>query len=70
MKCIFCQGTMARGTAPFHVDRRDYHLLFDAIPAWICDQCGEVYFEEGAVTSIQETVRTLDDQAARLSTLV
>ena len=33
MKCLYCQGTMERGTAPFHIDRKGYHLILDTIPA-------------------------------------
>ena len=32
--------------APFHADRNGYHLVFDTVPAWVCDQFGEAYFEE------------------------
>ena len=67
MKCVHCQGEMLRGTAPFHVDRKGYHLLFDAIPAWVCTQCGEAYFEEVEVDSIQQAIRALDDQAMKLA---
>lgn len=68
MKCIHCQGEMRRRTAPFHVDRKGYHLLLDAVPAWVCSQCGEAYFEETEVESIQEAIRALDTQAKRLAT--
>lgn len=67
MKCIHCQGQMRRATAPFHVDRKGYHLLLDAVPAWVCVQCGEAYFEEIEVESIQEAIRALDNHAARLA---
>ena len=67
MKCLQCQGTMKRGTAPFHVDRKGYHLLFDEVPAWVCSQCGEPYFEESEVESIQEAIRALDMQATKLA---
>lgn len=60
MRCMYCQGTMKRGVAPFHVDRKGYHLLFDRIPAWVCSQCGEVYFEETEVDSIQAVIRAVD----------
>jgi YgiT-type zinc finger domain-containing protein len=53
MKCIYCQGEMKRGAAPFHIDRRGVHLSFDDLPAWVCSQCGEAYFEEAEVGSIQ-----------------
>ena len=68
MKCIHCQGEMRRRTARFHVDRKGYHLLLDAVPAWVCSQCGEAYFEETEVESIQEAIRALDTQAKRLAT--
>ncbi|GMQ74994.1 MAG: hypothetical protein BMS9Abin01_0237 [Gammaproteobacteria bacterium] len=68
MKCIHCQGEMKRSAAPFHVDRDGYHLLLDAVPAWVCSQCGEPYFEEAEVDSIQEAIRALDAQATKLAT--
>ena len=67
MRCMYCQGEMVRGTAPFHVDRKDYHLLFDRIPAWVCGQCGEVYFEESEVDSIQAIIRAVDEQAEKFA---
>ena len=46
MECMYCKGKMERTTAPFHVDRNGYHLVFDKVPAFVCRQCGEVYFDE------------------------
>jgi YgiT-type zinc finger domain-containing protein len=67
MKCIHCQNTMERGTAPFHVDRNGYHLVLDRIVAWVCKQCGEVYFEESEVDSIQSIIQTVDAQVEKLA---
>jgi YgiT-type zinc finger domain-containing protein len=58
---------MERGTAPFHVDRNGYHLVFDRITAWVCSQCGEVYFEEAEVDSIQSIIKTVDTQVEKLA---
>ncbi len=66
MKCMHCQGTMNRATAPFHVDRHGYHLLLDTVPAWVCDQCGEPLFEDRAVETIQAAISALDEQAQQL----
>ena len=66
MKCIYCKGEMKHKTAPFQIDRKGYHLMFDAIPAWVCSQCGEVYFEENEVDAIQEVLKTLDERAEKL----
>jgi YgiT-type zinc finger domain-containing protein len=67
MKCIQCQGKMERGTAPFHLDRKGYHLILDTIPAWVCAQCGEVYFEETEVEAIQKVMRDLDKRTGKLA---
>lgn len=67
MKCIQCQAKLKKGTAPFQIDRKGYHLVMDLIPAYICSQCGEVYFEEKAVNSIQKMLHTLDVQTTRFA---
>lgn len=58
---------MERGTAPFNVDRNGYHLLFDKVAAWVCRQCGEVYFEEAEVNSIQSAILALDAQVEKIA---
>ena len=67
MKCIHCRGEMKRGTTPFHVDRKGYHILLDSVPAWVCDQCGESYFEEREVDAIQDFVRVVERNAGLLA---
>ena len=67
MKCIHCKGMMKKGSSPFHVDRDGYHLSFDRVPAWICTQCGEAYFEENEVEAIQDVISTIDRRAAKLA---
>lgn len=67
MTCIHCKGKMRRGKAPFHIDRKGYHLLLDAVPAWVCTQCAEPYFEEAEVDTIQQAIRSLDKQAEKLA---
>ena len=66
MNCIHCKGAMKRSTASFHIERSGYHLALDAVPAWVCSQCGEPYFDEREVDTIQDTIHTLDEQTRRL----
>ena len=66
MKCMHCQGKMTRATAPFHIDRKGYHLVLDKIPAWVCTQCGEPFFGEADVDSIQSVIRAMDQQLEKL----
>ncbi len=67
MKCIQCQGTLKKASAPFHIDRKGYHLVMDKVPAFVCAQCGEVFFEDRAVDSIQKVLRSLDSQSMRFA---
>jgi len=64
---MYCQGKMKRGIAPFHIDRKGYHLTMDRIPAWVCSQCGEAYFDEAEVEAIQEALGALDQQSEKLA---
>ncbi len=66
MKCMQCRGEMTRGTAPLHIDRKGCHLVLDNVPAWVCDQCGESYFEEQEVDTIQELIQAIDNKTQEL----
>ena len=66
MNCVHCQGKMKRGTTPFHVDRKGCHLMLDDVPAWICQQCGEVYFDEKEVDALQEIIASLEKKTDEL----
>ncbi len=65
MKCIHCQARMIESQAPFQIDRNGYHLILDRVPAWVCEQCGEAYFEPGEVDCIQEIIRAVDERTQR-----
>lgn len=69
MKCNHCQGKMQRSRTPFHIDRKGYHLSLEAVPAWVCGQCGEPYFEEHEVKAIQRFLLQLDKQTAELASV-
>ncbi len=67
MKCLHCQGEMTRGSAPFHVDRKGCHVVLDSVPTWVCEQCGEAYFEEPEVDAIQDLIRSVEQNAKRIA---
>ncbi len=66
MRCIHCQGEMKRSSAPFHIDRKGCHLMLDNVPAWVCGQCGEAYFEEKEVDTVQDLIKLIDQKAEEL----
>jgi YgiT-type zinc finger domain-containing protein len=66
MECLYCKAQMQRGTAPFSIDRHGYHISWDAVPAWVCDQCGESLFEAAEVDTIQTVLTSLDRETVVL----
>ena len=66
VNCVQCHGRMKLSSAPFHFDRNGYHLTFDSVPAWVCDQCGEPYFQEREVNAMQRVIQGLDEEARQL----
>jgi len=56
---------MVRSKTNYALSKNGYHLLIDEVPAWICQQCGEVYFEGKEVDAIQDLVKTLDTKIAK-----
>ena len=67
MECLHCKGRMVRSTAPFSLDRKGYHLSWDSVPAWVCTQCGEPFFESREVDLIQKALTELDRDSAALA---
>ena len=62
MECLHCKGRMVRATAPFSIDRKGYHIVWEAIPAWVCTQ----FFEAGEVESIQRALMAVDRESVAL----
>lgn len=67
MECSHCRGRMERGTAPFSIDRKGYQIHWDAIPAWVCSQCGEPHFEAREVEAIQRVLQRIDGETFEMT---
>lgn len=66
MNCVQCEGKLRRGKA-FYIDKNGYHLVMDAVPAWVCTRCAEIYFEDKSVYSIQKVLHALDLQTLKFA---
>lgn len=66
MRCMHCNGTMVRSASPFHIRRKGYLLTLDEVPAWVCSQCGESYFEEGETELIQDVIRAIEKRTDKM----
>jgi YgiT-type zinc finger domain-containing protein len=66
MECLHRKGHMMRAASPFSLDRKGYHVSWEAIPAWVCTQCGEPCFASPQVAVIQKAPASLDQACADL----
>ncbi|MEA1946040.1 MAG: YgiT-type zinc finger protein [Thermodesulfobacteriota bacterium] len=48
------------------MDRKGCHLMLDNVPAWVCGQCGEAYFEEKEVDAVQDLIKLIDQKAEEI----
>jgi len=67
MECFHCKGKMIKGNAPFSADRDGYHISWEAIPAWVCTQCGEALFEDNEVNHIQKALQQIDQETKAIN---
>lgn len=66
MECFYCKGRMTKGETSYVVNRKGYHLVLDKVPAYVCSQCGEPYFEAHEVALVQEMIKEIDQKAQAL----
>jgi YgiT-type zinc finger domain-containing protein len=67
MECAHCRGQLQRGSAPFSIDRKGYQIHWNAIPAWVCSQCGEPTCEAKEVEAIQGVLSLVDERSLELT---
>ena len=67
MKCMYCSGKMKKSVTTLHIDKEGCHVTLDNAPAYVCEQCGETYFEEKEVDAIEELTKTVAQKAHKLA---
>jgi len=55
MKCVICkQGQTQTGTTTVTLERGNTTLVFKAVPAQICENCGEAYLDDATTAQVLE----------------
>jgi YgiT-type zinc finger domain-containing protein len=53
MKCVICkEGNTAPGTATVTLERSAATVVFKAVPALVCQNCGEEYLDEATTSAL------------------
>ena len=59
MKCPICKkGETAAGTATVTLERGSLTLVVKAVPAQVCDNCGEEYVDEKATAKLLDSLQS------------
>jgi len=56
MNCLFCNGKLKKSAVSYTVNRKGYHLYIEKVPAHVCTQCGEKFFDEKETRTIQNAL--------------
>lgn len=68
MKCLMCGGDTERQLVSYTIDREGYHLYIEKIPALVCVQCREQYFEDKEVDLIQDMIKSIEEKLENITT--
>ena len=69
MKCLLCNGEMEKSEVAYTINRKGYHLFIEKVPAYVCSQCGERYFEEREVYAIQDMIKTFEKKLENITNI-
>ena len=68
--CIFCKGQLKQSTTDY-IEKDDNHvILIQDVPCEKCEQCGEVFFNTGAVKVIERILNGIQRISSEISLTV
>jgi YgiT-type zinc finger domain-containing protein len=57
--CSECQGQVKRKTITQEFEKEGVKVKLSGFKAWVCEQCGEIYFEPGGAERVVQAVNCL-----------
>ncbi|MEW6188573.1 MAG: type II toxin-antitoxin system MqsA family antitoxin [Actinomycetota bacterium] len=57
-KCYFCGGTIEKKKVRVDYRWGDELTVLENVPAWVCNQCGEKYFDAKVAKEMERLART------------
>lgn len=59
MKCFMCKGVLEEKKVNYVVDLQETIIIIKDVPAKVCKQCGEQYFDDDTSENIEKIVNQL-----------
>lgn len=66
MLCFYCKNKLKQKKIAYNINRQGYDVILREIPAYVCQECGEIFFEEKSVDLIQKLINEIDEGVAKV----
>lgn len=67
MNCFMCKGNLIEKKVNYVVDLDDTIIIIKGVPAKVCEQCGEQYYNDDTAENIEKIVNKLKQLAAEVT---
>lgn len=67
MNCFMCKGELTKKKVNYMVDLESTIIIIKGVPAKVCSQCGEQYFEDETSENIESIVNKLKDLSTEVT---
>ena len=67
MDCFMCKGTLQEKKVNYVVDLENTIIIIKKVPAKVCMQCGEQYFDDEIAENIEKIVNQLKELSAEVT---
>ena len=67
MDCFMCKGELIEKKVNYMVDLEKTIIIIKDVPAKVCDQCGEQYFDDETSQNIEKIVNKLKDLSTEVT---
>lgn len=67
MDCFMCKGEVIEKKVNYMVDLESTIIIIKGVPAKVCAQCGEQYFEDQTSENIENIVNKLKDLSTEVT---
>lgn len=67
MNCFMCKGQLIEKKVNYMVDLEDTIIIIKGVPAKVCTQCGEQYFDDKTSENIEKIVEQLKELSTEVT---
>ena len=67
MECFMCKGELIEKKVNYMVDFEKTIIIIKGVPAKVCSECGEQYFDDETSQNIESIVNKLKDLSTEIT---